>query len=207
MIERAQITGLVLAGGRGSRMGGTDKGLQPLHGEPMAVHTMRRLGSQTGALLLNANRNLDAYAAVGAPFGAAVVTDPQIAGVPAFAGPLAGMLAGLDRCTTTWMVTSPCDTPFLPADVVARLAAALDAERADMAIPVTIDASGRRQVQPAFLLMPVSARDDLRAYLTQGGRKIETWAAGHRLVEVPFDDATAFANINTLDDLRAFEAP
>lgn len=198
MIDRAHITGLVLAGGRGSRMGGVDKGLQPLDGVPMALHTLRRLAPQTGALLLNANRNLDAYAAFNVP----VISDD----VPDFAGPLAGMLAGLEHCQTAWMITSPCDTPFLPPDLVARLARAIDAGHGELAIPVTVGADGKRQVQPAFCLMPVTVRDSLRAYLEQGGRKIETWAATHRLAEVPFDDAAAFDNINTLDELRAHEA-
>ncbi|SOZ13590.1 molybdopterin-guanine dinucleotide biosynthesis protein A [Cupriavidus taiwanensis] len=198
MIARDDITGLILAGGRGSRMGGTDKGLQPLHGTPMAMHTMMRLTPQVGGLMINANRNLAAYESFGVP----VYTDS----VPDFAGPLAGMLAGLEQCATPWMVTAPCDSPFLPTDLVARLAQAIEAEGAELAIPVTLDQDGRRQTQPVFCLMPVSALDSLVAYLSGGGRKIETWAASHRLAEVLFDDAAAFANINTLDELRAHEA-
>ncbi len=198
MIARDDITGLILAGGRGSRMGGTDKGLQPFRGTPMAMHTMMRLTPQTGALMINANRNLSAYESFGVP----VVTDS----VPDFAGPLAGMLAGLEQCHTGWMVTAPCDSPFLPTDLVQRLADAIEAEGAELAIPVTVDADGRRQLQPVFCLMPVSMLDGLVAYLNGGGRKIETWAASHRLAEVRFDDAGAFANINTLDELRTHEA-
>lgn len=198
MIPRDDITGLILAGGRGSRMGGTDKGLQPLHGTPMAMHTMMRLTPQTGALMINANRNLAAYESFGVP----VVVDA----VPDFAGPLAGMLAGLEQCTTPWMLTAPCDSPFLPADLAARLAAAIDAEGAELAIPVTVDESGRRQVQPVFCLMPVTLAESLTAYLAGGGRKIETWCASHRLAEVLFEDAAAFANINTLDELRQHES-
>lgn len=198
MIERDDITGLILAGGRGSRMGGTDKGLQSLRGAPMAMHTMMRLAPQTGALLINANRNLAAYESFGVP----VVTDS----VPDFAGPLAGMLAGLEQCQTRWMVTAPCDSPFLPTDLVARLAQAIESEGAEMAMPVTVDEQGRRQTQPVFLLMPHTALDSLVAFLNDGGRKIEAWASQHRLAEVPFDDAAPFANINTLDELRTFEA-
>lgn len=198
MIAREDITGLILAGGRGSRMGGTDKGLQPLRGAPMAMHTLMRLAPQTGAMLINANRNLAAYESFGVP----VVTDS----VPDFAGPLAGMMAGLEQCSTGWLVTAPCDTPFLPTDLVQRLADAIEAEGAEMAIPVTVDADGRRQTQPVFCLMPVTALDGLIVYINEGGRKIETWAASHRLVEVPFPDASAFANINTLDELRTHEA-
>lgn len=198
MIAREDITGLILAGGRGSRMGGTDKGLQPLRGVPMAMHTLMRLTPQTGAMLINANRNLAAYESFGVP----VVTDS----VPDFAGPLAGMMAGLDQCSTGWLVTAPCDTPFLPTDLVERLAQAIEAEGAEMAIPVTVDADGHRQTQPVFYLMPVTALDSLITYINGGGRKIETWAASHRLAEVPFPDADAFANINTLDELRIHEA-
>jgi molybdopterin-guanine dinucleotide biosynthesis protein A len=197
MIARNDITGLILAGGRGSRMGGTDKGLQPLHGTPMAMHTMMRLTPQVGGLMINANRNLAAYESFGVP----VYTDS----VPDFAGPLAGMLAGLEQCATPWMVTAPCDSPFLPTNLVARLAQAIEAEGAELAIPVTLDQDGRRQTQPVFCLMPVSALESLVAYLSGGGRKIETWAASHRLAEVLFDDAAAFANINTLDELRTHE--
>lgn len=197
MIARDDITGLILAGGRGTRMGGTDKGLQPLRGVPMAMHTMMRLAPQTGAMLINANRNLSAYESFGVP----VVTDP----VPDFAGPLAGMLAGLEQCATGWMVTAPCDSPFLPADLVQRLAQAIEDEGADLAMPVTRDADGRRQIQPVFCLMPTRMLDSLVAYLNGGGRKIESWATSHRLAEVPFDDAQAFANINTLDELRTHD--
>ena len=198
MIARDNITGLILAGGRGSRMGGTDKGLQPFQGTPMVQHTLRRLAPQTGALLINANRNLDRYAAFGVP----VVPDI----IPDFAGPLAGMLAGLAQCKTRWIVTAPCDTPFLPVDLVERLACAIEADDAALAIPVTVDADGRRQLQPVFCMMPVTAAASLRAYLDAGQRRIETWVTGQRLAQVLFDDAAAFANLNTLDDLRQHEA-
>ncbi|QET01070.1 molybdenum cofactor guanylyltransferase MobA [Cupriavidus pauculus] len=201
MIDRSDITGLILAGGRGSRMGGVDKGLQTLHGTPMALHTLRRLAPQTGTQLINANRHLDVYASFGVP----VVSDDAPGDAVRFDGPLAGMLAGLVRCDTAWMVASPCDTPFLPTNLVARLAEAIVVSGAKIAMPVTL-AGDRRQPQPAFCLMAVSLRDSLRDYLDRGERKIETWAASHPRVDVPFDDAGAFANINTLDELRAFEA-
>ncbi|WP_420996395.1 molybdenum cofactor guanylyltransferase MobA [Cupriavidus sp. 30B13] len=206
MIPRDDITGLILAGGRGSRMGGTDKGLQPLRGAPMALHTLRRLAPQTGSVLISANRNLAAYAAFGMPVVTDPASDPASEPAPEFAGPLAGMLAGLRQCRTGWLLTAPCDSPFLPADLAARLAAAVEAQGAEMAIPVTVDAAGRRQTQPVFCLMPAAALDSLAAYLAGGRRKIETWAASHRLAEVLFEDAGAFANINTLDELRALEA-
>ncbi|PLP98995.1 molybdenum cofactor guanylyltransferase MobA [Cupriavidus pauculus] len=197
MIARDDITGLILAGGRGSRMGGTDKGLQPFHGTPMVQHTLQRLAPQTGPLLINANRNADRYASFGVPVIADTIAD--------FAGPLAGMLAGLAQCQTPWLVTAPCDTPFLPTDLVARLAQGIEDERADIAVPVTVDADGRRRLQPVFCLMPVTAAAGLRAYMDAGNRKIENWVTGQRLAQVVFDDARAFANINTLDELREHE--
>lgn len=198
MIARDDITGLILAGGRGSRMGGTDKGLQPFQGMPMVQHTLQRLTPQTGRLLINANRNPDRYAAFGVP----VIADA----IPDFAGPLAGMLAGLDQCQTAWMVTAPCDSPFLPADLVARLTQAIEAQGADLAIPVTVDADGRQRLQPVFCLMPATAAASLRAYVDAGNRKIESWVTSQRLAQVVFEDAQAFANINTLDELRQHEA-
>lgn len=198
MIARDDITGLILAGGRGSRMGGTDKGLQPFQGAPMVQHTLRRLAPQTGPLLINANRNPERYATFGAPVIADTIAD--------FAGPLAGMLAGLAQCRTPWLVTAPCDTPFLPADLVARLAQGIEDEDADIAVPVTVDADGRRRLQPVFCLMPVTAAAGLKAYVDAGHRKIESWVTGQRLAQVVFGDARAFANINTLDELREHEA-
>jgi molybdenum cofactor guanylyltransferase len=198
MIARDDITGLIRAGGRGSRMGGTDKGLQPFQGMPMVQHTLQRLAPQTGRLLINANRNPDRYAAFGVP----VVADA----IPDFAGPLAGMLAGLDQCQTAWMVTAPCDSPFLPADLVARLTQAIEAQGADLAVPVTVDADGRQRLQPVFCLMPATAAASLRAYVDAGNRKIESWVTSQRLAQVVFEDAQAFANINTLDELRQHEA-
>nr|WP_315596952.1 molybdenum cofactor guanylyltransferase MobA [uncultured Cupriavidus sp.] len=194
---RDDITGLILAGGRGSRMGGTDKGLQAFQGMPMVQHTLQRLAPQTGSMLINANRNLDRYSAFGVP----VIPDA----IPDFAGPLAGMLAGLAQCQTRWMVTAPCDTPFLPTDLVDRLAHAIDAEQAEIAIPATLDADGRRRLQPVFCMMPVTAATSLRAYVDAGQRKIETWVTSQRVALVVFEDAAAFANINTLDELHWHE--
>jgi molybdopterin-guanine dinucleotide biosynthesis protein A len=179
-------------------MGGTDKGLQPFRGTPMAMHTLMRLSAQCGPMLVNANRNLAAYESFGVP----VITDS----VPDFAGPLAGMLAGLEQCQTAWMATAPCDSPFFPPDLVARLAEAIDAEQADMAIAVTPTDAGKRQLHPVFCLMPAGALDSLVAFLNGGGRKIEAWTGQHRVAEVLFEDDAAFANINTLNELRALEA-
>jgi molybdopterin-guanine dinucleotide biosynthesis protein A len=189
---RDDITGLVLAGGRGSRMGGVDKGLQTLNGLPLARLALDRLAPQVGRLIISANRNLAAYAAFGVP----VWPDEP----PDYAGPLAGFLAGLSHCTTTWLTTVPCDTPRFPADLVARLAAA----GTDVAVPVTLE-EGRMRRQPAFCLLRASLRDDLAAFVRGGGRKIEDWLSRHDLTDVPFDDAAAFYNANTRDELARLE--
>jgi molybdopterin-guanine dinucleotide biosynthesis protein A len=196
-IARADITGLVLAGGRGSRMGGVDKGLQDHLGVPLALHALQRLAPQAGPLLINANRNLDAYAAMGAP----VCTDV----LPDYAGPLAGFMAGLEHCTTPWLVTVPCDSPLFPADLVARLAQALTEADADIAMAATLE-DGVQRVQPVFCLMKASLKDSLAAFTQGGQRKIDRWTALHRCVEVRFDDAHAFFNANTLAELQQLQS-
>jgi molybdenum cofactor guanylyltransferase len=197
----ANLTGLVLAGGRGTRMGGIDKGLQTLHGEPLALHVIRRLAPQTGALLISANRHPEVYAALGAPFGAAVVAD-TLADYP---GPLAGLLAGLRAARTPFVLSAPCDSPGLPVDLAARLAQALDAQQADIATVTTADASGTASIHPVFALLRTSLADDLSAFLEAGERKVRAWYARHRTVEVAFPDERAFYNINSLQELADLE--
>lgn len=192
----SDITGLVLAGGRGSRMGGVDKGLQNHRGTPLALHALLRLQPQVGPLLLNANRNLGAYEAFGAP----VWPDP----IEDFAGPLAGFLAGLEHCDTPFLVTVPCDSPEFPADLVARLAEALDHEQADIAYAVTLE-DGREQSHPVFCLMRSALSESLIAFLHGGGRKIDAWFAQHRALGVRFDDAFAFVNANTASELAKLQ--
>ena len=130
------ITGLILAGGRGSRMGHVDKGLQIFRGAPMALHVMVRLRRKSAQLLINANQNLGPYEGFGVP----VWPDE----IPGFAGPLAGLQTGLRHCETPYLVTAPCDSPFLPVDLVARLYAALSEAQADLAVAVTGAGSERR---------------------------------------------------------------
>lgn len=197
LIARADVTGLVLAGGRGSRMGGVDKGLQPFRGRPLAAFAIERLQPQVGALIVNANRHLDAYAQFGLP----TVADAQ----GDFAGPLAGMLAGLRICRTPYLATVPCDTPGFPLDLVSRLAAALDARAVRIAMAATREASGEVQPQPVFCLLPVALRDDLAHALSGGERKIDRWMARHGCTQVVFDDEHAFFNVNTLEDLAALD--
>jgi molybdenum cofactor guanylyltransferase len=192
-IDPQEITGLILAGGRGTRMGGVDKGLQPFDGTPLAMHALLRLGPQVGSLMINANRNLSAYESMGVPVWPDAEAD--------YAGPLAGWLAGLERCDTAFMVTVPCDSPNFPTDLVQRLAQALIEADAQIAMAVTIE-DGQRQPQPVFSLMRSTVLESLVAYLHGGGRKIDRWTAQHACVEVLFDDAAAFANANTLEELQ-----
>lgn len=201
MIDKNAITALILAGGRGSRMGHVDKGLQPFRGAPMAAHVMQRLASQVGLLAINANQNLDAYAAFGVPVWA-----DDLEG---FEGPLAGLETGLRRCTTLFMLTAPCDSPFVPPDLAARLGAALANAGADLALAETEEADGqgalRVQAQPVFALVRASALPHLSAYLASGGRRMDGWYDRIKVVRVRFDDASAFRNINTLRELQQFE--
>jgi molybdopterin-guanine dinucleotide biosynthesis protein A len=197
------ITGVVLAGGRGSRMGGVDKGLQNFNGKPLALHTLLRLQPQVGAVMVNANRNLPAYESFGAPVWPDVLSD--------YAGPLAGFLTGLQHCQTGFLVTVPCDTPLFPLDLVARLAKALDAQDADIAMAAAPEEDGQLRAQPVFSLLRVELSDSLVCFTRGGGRKIDAWTAQHKTVLVSFDqpgDAPrAFFNANTLAELHQLEQP
>lgn len=195
-IDPQDITGLILAGGRGSRMGGVDKGLQNHQGTALAMHAMLRLQPQVGHLMINANRNLGAYDSMGVPVWPDAIAD--------YPGPLAGFLAGLEHCETPWLVTVPCDTPNFPADLVARLAQALVAEDAQIAMAATME-EGRVQVQPVFCLMAASLMESLVAFTQGGQRKIDMWTGQHRCATVVFDDADAFFNANTLEELQRLQ--
>jgi molybdopterin-guanine dinucleotide biosynthesis protein A len=195
-IDTNDITGLVLAGGRGSRMGGVDKGLQNHHGMPLALHALMRLQPQVGPMMINANRNLAAYDSMGVP----VWPDP----LPDFPGPLGGLLAGLEHCETPYLVTVPCDTPNFPPDLVQRLAAALVEADTEVAMATTLE-DGQMRAQPVFTLLHASLLESLVAYLHSGERKIAGWTRQHRCVEVPFDDSAAFFNANTLAELQQLQ--
>jgi molybdopterin-guanine dinucleotide biosynthesis protein A len=192
------ITGVVLAGGRGSRMGGVDKGLQTFRGEPMALHVLQRLQPQTDCLMINANQNLPRYHEFGVP-----VWPDDMEG---FAGPLAGMETALRHCETAYLVTAPCDSPFLPEDLVARLAAALQEQDADLAVAVTGGNDGPLQPHPVFCLAKTSLLPHLTQFLQDGGRKVEQWYSSLKVAKVHFSDEAAFRNINTLDELKKFES-
>jgi molybdopterin-guanine dinucleotide biosynthesis protein A len=199
------ITGLILAGGRGSRMGGTDKGLQNFHGLPLALQTLMRLQLQSLPLqevLINANRNLAAYESLGVP-----VWPDSIDG---FAGPLAGFQTGLERCETPLLLTVPCDTPLFPLDLVKRLYSAMNAQEADIAMAAATEADGTLRPQPVFCLLKTDLLESLVKFTQGGGRKIDAWTGQHRCAIVPFDlpgDSTqAFANANTLAELQQLES-
>lgn len=191
---RESVTGLVLAGGLGRRMGGEDKGLVTLAGRPMVAHVLEALRPQVGTILVNANRNLERYAAFGHP----VVADA----VAGYLGPLAGVLTALQHCTTEFLVTAPCDAPLVAPDLVARLHAACAAAGADLAVA----SDGERQ-QPVFLLLRTALAPSLEAYLAGGGRKIDAWFGQLRIAVADFsDEPDTFVNVNDPDERQRIEA-
>jgi molybdopterin molybdotransferase len=196
-MDKKLITGLILAGGRGSRMGNVDKGLQPFRGKPMAQHAIERLLPQVGSVMVNANRNIESWLELAAP----VWQDET----PGFAGPLAGLEAGLRHCVTPWLLAVPCDSPFLPPDLAERLGAAVEEHDADLAFAVTQEPGMRPQPHPVFCLVKASRLPVLSQYLLEGGRRMDGWYKDLKAVEVPFEDADAFRNINTLEELQGFD--
>jgi len=182
------VSGIVLAGGQGRRMGGVDKGLQPLRGKPMVHWVLERLRPQVAEIIVNANQNPDEYR----KFGYRVVADD----ISGFAGPLAGLHAGLKAAAHPLVATVPCDSPFLPLDLIQRLRGSLKDN--DLAVAKT-----GAQPHPVFALVKRHCMESLEAFLAQGGRKIDAWYASLKVVEVSFDDeAEAFRNINTREELK-----
>jgi len=203
---KSKVTGLILAGGRGTRMGRVDKGLQPFQGSTLAAHVLRRLAPQVATVVVNANRNLPQYQALE---GVAAVVPDAMGG---YEGPLAGLQTGLQHCATALLLTAPCDSPFLPADLAERLYAAMQADDADLAIAVTMErdeqdpsAALYRQPHPVFSLLKAGVLPQLDAYLATGARRMEGFYKTLRVAEVLFDDAAAFRNINTLEELQRHE--
>lgn len=190
------VTGLILAGGRATRMGGSDKGLQLFRGMPLVQHVMGRLNPQVDAMIINANRHLEQYATLGVP----VITDE----IADFAGPLAGLQAGLRHCQTPLMLTASCDSPFLPEDLGKRLLDALQRENADIAAATT-GTQEAMQLHPVFCLLKTELLPKLTTYLESGGRKMREWQNLQKLIYVRFPDERAFYNLNTLDELRSLE--
>lgn len=188
-----KTTGVILAGGLGRRMGSVDKGLVMFNARPMIASVIDRLVPQVDELLINANRNLEAYRA----FGHRVIRDA----IEGFAGPLAGLECGLAEAKHEFVVTCPCDSPFLPTDLVRHLGAAFEQNSIDLAVAKT-----GAQVHPVFCLVRRSVHGHLRDFLNSGGRKIDAWYAALNTIEVSFDDQPeAFANINTANELKDFE--
>jgi len=189
-----KITGVVLAGGQGRRMGGVDKGLTLLQGRPFIEWVLARFSPQVDEVLINANQNLEQYAR----FGYRVIPD-EIGG---FAGPLAGLHRGLAEAQHELVATVPCDSPFLPEDLVERLHKELTAANAQLAVAKTFT-----QAHPVFCLCRRDVLGHLSEFLNSGGRKIDAWYATLKVAEVPFDaQAEAFSNINTREELSEFEA-
>jgi molybdopterin-guanine dinucleotide biosynthesis protein A len=205
-ISANDITGIILAGGRAHRMGGVDKGLQNFNGMALALHTLMRLSPQVAEVMINANRNLSAYES----FGVAVWPDANAD----FAGPLSGFLVGLERCETPYLLTVPCDTPRFPLDLASRLAQALEAHHAEIAMAAGFetDAQGHQTIrtQPVFCLIRRELLESLVRFTHSGGRKIDAWTAQHKTTIVNFDqdtdDVFAFANVNTTQELVNLEA-
>ena len=205
--SQAHITGWVLAGGQGSRMGGVDKGLQPFQGQALAQRALERLRPQVNSVCINANRHLDDYRA----WGCEVYPDME----QGYAGPLMGFLTGLENCPSDWLLVVPCDCPFFPMDLASRLAAAATAQQAPL---VMVNAPEPNQqgafvmrAQPVFCLLHKDLQDNLSRFLASGGRKIDAWTSGQRLAMVDFNQASdaphAFANANTWSELQALDKP
>lgn len=188
-----KISGLILAGGKASRMGGINKALVPFLGRPMLAQVIERLSPQANEIFINANQDLKHFE----PFNLPIVTDE----IDHFAGPLAGLHAGLKASRHEWVLSVPCDSPILPKDLAKCLLESAQAQAADIAIAKT-----NLQNHPVFCLCKKSLCDDLAAYLNQGGRKVNEWQQLHHCVEVYFEDEYLFSNINTFDELAALEA-
>lgn len=197
MTAHADITGLILAGGRAQRMGGMDKGLVPFMGSPLIEHAIARLSPQVTTILINANRNHDRYA----QYGYEVVTDHHAD----FAGPLAGFAAGLEHCNTEYLLSVPCDSPIFPLNLGERLLETMKETQSDLVYASSKDTSNTIWSQPVFCLMRRSVQQSLQNFLDQEGRKIDRWFTTLRSTTVVFADEAAFANTNTPEELRALE--
>ncbi|CAB3786946.1 molybdenum cofactor guanylyltransferase MobA [Pararobbsia alpina] len=211
-IHRDQITGLILAGGQGSRMGGVDKGLQPLCGRPLVEHAIERLQPQVGQITISANRNVDVYQRYGFPvwLDSPDSTSPLVrpaAGRLAgrFAGPLAGIATGLAAARTDWLLIVPCDAPLFPLDLATKLIEALVVSTADLAFAATTEADGTRQRHPVFALLPTRLAASAAEQLASEMWKLGAWYGHHNAIEVSFRDSRAFYNANTLRELQALE--
>ena len=198
MIGAEHITGLILAGGRAERMGGIDKGLISFHQKPLIEATIQRLKTQVGSILINANRNITKYAVYGYP----VIMDET----PDFSGPLAGFMMGLKNCKTPYLLTTPCDSPLFPKDLGTKLASELEHHDSDLVYASSKEANGKVWAQPVFCLMRANLQDSLSSFLSKGDLKIDRWFKELKSSTVIFDNAQAFANANTPEELQSLEA-
>ncbi|QWE20998.1 molybdenum cofactor guanylyltransferase MobA [Polynucleobacter sp. AP-Kolm-20A-A1] len=197
MIQAEHITGLILAGGRAQRMGGIDKGLIPFLQKPLIESTITRLKPQVGPILINANRNITKYAA----YGYAVIMDET----PDFSGPLAGFSVGLKACKTRYLLTTPCDSPLLPKDLATKLAQEMERGDFQIVYASTKESDGKVWAQPVFCLMRADVLPSLETFLAKGDLKIDRWFKELRNSTVIFEDANAFANVNTPEELKHLE--
>jgi molybdopterin-guanine dinucleotide biosynthesis protein A len=195
MLLPQNITGLVLAGGEGRRMGGVDKGLQLWQGQALAQHAVQRLQPQVGTLLISANRHLEVYRTWGWP----VIVDKRVDGSLDFQGPLAGLLAGLRHAKTPWLVSVPCDVPLFPTDLVVHLAQHASTDAQD----TIIMARSPERIHPVFCLLHTALAEDLQNFLDGGERQVQRWMRRHAIIEVSFETPGCFRNINACDDLKA----
>jgi molybdopterin-guanine dinucleotide biosynthesis protein A len=213
VLQAASVCAVILAGGRATRMGGADKGLQVFRDQTLAAIALERLRAQSGGapaqIAINANRNLEHYAGLGVP----VWRDSE----PGYIGPLAGFLTAMRQSQGRYdyVLTVPCDSPLFPLDLLQRLAIALTATGSDIAMAmapeVQADGSSVLRPQPVFCLLRTSLADSLQGFIDGGGRKIGAWTASHPQTKLAFDtngdDPRAFANANTLEELHALEKP
>lgn len=197
MISAEHITGLILAGGRAQRMGGIDKGLISFHNKPLIASTISRLKQQVGPILINANRNITKYATYGYP----VIMDET----PDFSGPLAGFSAGLKVCKTQYLLSSPCDSPMLPLDLASRMASEMEQGNYQLVYASSKESDGKIWAQPVFCLMRANLQEHLEIFLQKGDFKIDRWFKELRCGTIVFEDALAFANVNTPEELKALE--
>lgn len=196
--DSSDVTGLILAGGKSTRMGGAEKGLQVLRGSPMVTHVAQRITPQIAKLFLSANRCEDTYAQLGFH----VLRDGRDGSL----GPLAGIEAGLIQCQTPFLLCVPCDTPFIPTDLVAKLAQALCDTNSDLVYAITNDGESdtvTERVHPIIALMKTTVTQSLQAFLDVGGRKVQAWHQELNTFGVHFSSCESFANINTLDDITS----
>ena len=197
MISTKDITGLILAGGRAQRMGGVDKGLIPFHGKPLIESAITRLKPQVQSIVINANRNITKYASYGYP----VIMDET----PDFSGPLAGFSVALKGCKTSYLLTSPCDSPLLPNNLAQLLMTEMERGNFQLVYASSKEVDGKVWAQPVFCLMRANLEDSLNQFLQKGDLKIDRWFKELRSSTVIFDDPQVFSNVNTPEELKKLE--